>query len=93
MITYIRNILTETCGADRIIIVEEKVQPKRLAQEAFVTKVDGQPIGEGQHFVGVGMNPDTLRMFIKRCKRCAGCSASRCDINTMTFQHPEPQSR
>ncbi len=84
-------MITETCGADRLIGVEEKNQPNRLVQEAFVTKVDGQPVGNGQHFVGVGVIPGDLRGYIRRCNRCAGCSARECDINTRTFQRPEPQ--
>ena len=85
-------MIIETCGAGIIIKVEEKNDQKRLSQEAFVTEADGKPVGDGQHFVGVGVNEGNLKELIRRCKRCVGCPGRECDINTRTFQHPEPQN-
>lgn len=84
----------ERCGADRLIKVEEKDQPKRRFQEAFVMTVDGMSVenDDGQHFVGVGIDPSHLKELIKRCERCAGSPTRGCDINTRTFQSPDRQT-
>ena len=84
-------MITETCGADRVIEVEEKAQPGRLVNDSFVTRVNGQLVDYSQHFVGVGVVPEDLREFIRRCGRCTGHSRRKCDINAGTFQHPDPQ--
>lgn len=86
-------MVTELCGADRLIEVEEKTNPNRKFQENFVVEVDGKPVEAGQHFVGVGINRETLKLFLERCKRCADCPTRTCDINTRTFQDPEPQTQ
>ena len=85
--------MDERCGANRVITVEKKDEPKRLEQEAFVTRVNGSPVGDGQHFIGVGVTQDYLNTFVGRCNRCTGCAARACDINTRTIQHPKPQAQ